>query len=62
MHLPVRLLIKPAVFLSTLVTAPSVPLNAAQPGEAYADFTPNGAWCWFADPRAVNKNGKTYAG
>ena len=34
-------------------------------GEAYKSFTPNGAWCWFSDPRAVYYEGnhkRTYAG
>ena len=35
------------------------------PGEAYAKLTSDGAWCWFADPRAVSHEGehrRTYAG
>lgn len=34
-------------------------------GEAYQSFTPDGAWCWFSDPRAVYYEGeykRTYAG
>lgn len=37
-------------------------LRAAQPAEAYADFTSDGAWCWFSNPRAVCRDGKTYSG
>jgi hypothetical protein len=40
----------------------SFPAGAALPGEQYADFAPDGAWCWFADPRAVSHHGHTYAG
>ena len=32
---------------------------------AYRNFTPDGAWCWFADPRAIYFEGahhRTYAG
>jgi hypothetical protein len=35
------------------------------PGEAYAELTPDGAWSWFGDPRAVCYEGErrcTYAG
>jgi hypothetical protein len=34
----------------------------AIPGEAYAEFTHDGGWCWFADPRALICQGKTYCG
>lgn len=36
--------------------------HAARPGEACADFTTDGAWCWFADPRAVSRDGRTHTG
>lgn len=36
--------------------------GAPKPAEAYEDFTPDGAWCWFSDPRAITRDGKTYAG
>lgn len=32
------------------------------PGEFFANFTPDGAWCWFSDPRAIARDGHTYAG
>ena len=35
---------------------------AAQPGESFADFSNDGGWCWFADPRAITRDGKTYTG
>ena len=35
---------------------------AAQPGESFAEFTDDGGWCWFADPRVVSHGGKTFAG
>jgi rhamnogalacturonyl hydrolase YesR len=35
---------------------------AAQPGESFAEFTDDGGWCWFADPRAVSHGGNTFAG
>jgi hypothetical protein len=38
---------------------------SAQSGESYPEFTSDGAWCWFQDPRAVYVEGKhkcTYAG
>jgi hypothetical protein len=35
---------------------------AAPPGENFPAFTLDGAWCWFTEPRAISKNGKTYAG
>jgi hypothetical protein len=30
----------------------------ARPGESYADFTADGAWCWFSDPRAIFLHGQ----
>jgi rhamnogalacturonyl hydrolase YesR len=36
--------------------------TAATTGEAAASITTNGAWCWFADPRAVTRDGRTYTG
>ena len=50
-----------AVSLS-LLTHASVPLHAEKPAEAFADFTADGTWCWFSNPRAVSRDGKTYAG
>ncbi len=38
------------------------PTKAAQPAEAYSSLTEDGGWCWFADPRAVARDGKTYTG
>lgn len=34
----------------------------ARPGEAFANFTADGTWCWFSDPRALARDGTTYAG
>ena len=45
---------------AVLLHAPAV--HAAQPAEAFADFTADGGWCWFSDPRAVSRDGKTYTG
>jgi rhamnogalacturonyl hydrolase YesR len=49
-------------FLFLAVSALAVLSHAAQPGESYADFTDDGGWCWFSDPRAVSRGGKTYTG
>jgi hypothetical protein len=35
---------------------------AEAPGEAFPSFTNDGAWCWFSDPRAVTREGRTFAG
>lgn len=51
--------------LLTLILALSVPqfvAKAASPAESFQSFTDDGGWCWFADPRAVAREGKTYAG
>ena len=32
------------------------------PGEQFKTVTPDGAWCWFSEPRAVQKDGKVVAG
>jgi hypothetical protein len=34
----------------------------AEPAESFPSFTDDGGWCWFADPRAVARDGKTYTG
>jgi hypothetical protein len=36
--------------------------NAAQPAGDFANFTADGGWCWFSDPRAVTRDGNTYSG
>lgn len=36
--------------------------QGAQPGEEFLAFAHDGGWCWFADPRAVYRNGRLYAG
>ena len=44
-----------AVVLASLALAP-----AARAVES--PFSPDGAWCWFQDPRAVYADGRTYTG
>lgn len=54
-----------AVILALAALCHPMPVHAdgiAQPGEAFADFTTDGGWCWLADPRAVTRAGNTYAG
>ena len=34
----------------------------AEPAESFPCFTDDGGWCWFADPRALAGDGKTYTG
>ncbi len=31
-------------------------------GQEYKPITFDGAWCWFSDPRAIHRYGKTYVG
>jgi hypothetical protein len=56
------------IFSLLALTACATPESASitpQPGAAYANFTPDGAWCWFADPRGVYYEGqhrRTYMG
>lgn len=43
----------------------AIPVSRAAdglPGESFADFAADGAWCWFSDPRAVAHDGRTFAG
>ena len=53
---------------STLLAASllhALPASAAEtpmPAENFAAYTADGGWCWFSDPRALSKNGKTYTG
>jgi len=63
MHLTLRKIILAATIVSSTAEFATTALSAAaQPGEAFADFSADGGWCWFADPRAVTREGKTYAG
>ena len=48
--------------LLALSVAPLPGSAAGAPGESFASFTADGAWCWFSDPRAVARDGRTYAG
>jgi hypothetical protein len=48
--------------LLTLLAVPVARGADAAPGESFPDFTADGAWCWFSDPRAVARAGRTYAG
>ena len=36
--------------------------QSPQPAEDFASFTDDGGWCWFSDPRAVSRDGKTFTG
>ena len=40
----------------------AAPLYAEKPAEEFASFTGDGGWCWFSNPRAVSRDGKTYTG
>jgi rhamnogalacturonyl hydrolase YesR len=51
-----------ALALTGALLGPLQSTRAAQPAESFVSFTDDGAWCWFADPRAVARDGKTYAG
>ncbi|MBC8125842.1 MAG: BNR-4 repeat-containing protein [Gloeobacteraceae cyanobacterium ES-bin-144] len=53
-----RFYAKLCIFLLSSLTAFSAP----KPAEDYANFTDDGGWCWFADPRAVSREGKTFTG
>ena len=47
---------KAFLFLSLflILTFACVPdSNKAREGESFTTLTDDGAWCWFADPRAV---------
>jgi len=57
---PIRFLLAAVYFLFFAWLTATLP--AAQPGEAYADFTADGGWCWFSNPRAVSRDGKTCSG
>lgn len=47
---------------ATLLTQAVTPLYAEKPSEEFANFTGDGGWCWFSNPRAVSRDGKTYTG
>jgi len=50
------------VALTSLALFSSSISRAAQPAESFANLTEDGGWCWFSDPRAVSRDGKTYTG
>lgn len=35
---------------------------SAPPTAAFPSFTEDGGWCWFSDPRAISRDGKTFTG
>jgi len=51
-------------FVGGLIIGVALAGNSAtnRPAEAYPSFTDDGGWCWFADPRAVTRDGRTYTG
>jgi hypothetical protein len=52
-----------ALSIGTLcLDAFSAPANLKTTGEAFANFSSDGGWCWFSDPRAVSRGGRTFAG
>lgn len=57
-----------SIFLAAALTAagalitPTSAAAAPKPAESFANFTADGGWCWFSDPRALSRNGKTYTG
>ena len=61
MKIPPSLRLLPSAALASLVLA--VPPRAtAAPAEAFASFTDDGGWCWFSDPRAISRGGRTFTG
>jgi len=58
---PGRCLQRWFVLLLILFSAYASP-GMAKPAEAHASFTDDGGWCWFSDPRAVSREGRTYSG
>ena len=59
LQFPVIRAVAVSAVAALLQAAPTV---AAQPAEAFADVTTDGGWCWFSDPRALCRDGKTYTG
>ncbi len=53
------LLIASAASLLALLAVTS---TSAATGESFPDFSADGGWCWFSDPRAIAREGRTYAG
>ncbi len=56
-----RLLGRCSVQVLLLLVGFNTPVPAT-PAEAHASFTEDGGWCWFSDPRAVSREGRTYSG
>lgn len=55
-----RLALPFIVFLALLHRVDAA--ESAQPDRRHSTFTPDGAWCWFSDPRALYRDGRVYAG
>jgi len=53
---------RPALGFLLLALAPAAGASDAPPGERFAAFTDDGAWCWFSGPRARYHDGRLYAG
>ncbi|MEY4385356.1 MAG: Unsaturated rhamnogalacturonyl hydrolase YteR [Verrucomicrobiota bacterium] len=51
-----------AVSVAFALWSSAAPAPAAQSAEAFANLTDDGGWCWFSDPRAISRDGKTYTG
>lgn len=50
------------LFLLAMLTLGLPSQIRAAAGETFANFTDDGGWCWFSDPRAIAREGRTYAG
>ena len=62
MHRSIHSLTSSIVISLTLFTQAATTLSAQKPAEKFAGFTGDGGWCWFSNPRAVSRDGKTYTG
>src|SRR5580765_8154552 len=48
-------------FAALVITPLVAEVAAANRDGDHTTFTNDGTWCWFSDPRAIYRNGKTYA-
>ena len=62
MNLRPKLLCQIIAFTAANALLSIATAQPAKPAENFANFTSDGGWCWFSDPRAVSHDGKTYTG
>ncbi|NOS68443.1 MAG: hypothetical protein HOP33_00740 [Verrucomicrobia bacterium] len=62
MKLSVTITLRSLFAISVLGLIVGRVIVCAEPAASFPSFTEDGGWCWFADPRAVARDGRTCTG